>query len=115
MNIYIPSIEECKKYRYVLDVYEGIPADAVRGKRGTQTSFKPGNDNSKAVAAARKVTLGRPQSEEHIARRARSKMRRVCVDGIIYNSGKEAAIALNISPSGISNRIKRGVSAWLIS
>ena len=42
MNIYIPSIEECKKYRYVLDVYEGIPADAVRGKRGTQTSFKPG-------------------------------------------------------------------------
>lgn len=90
------------------------PSDAVKTTWGTQTSFKPGHDNSKAVAAARAKTLGVSQSETHKAKRAAALRKRVCVDGLEYNSITEASIALGIGKPAISNRIKRGHTAWLI-
>ena len=93
------------------DNAEFIPRE---NKWGTPTSFEPGNDNSKAVEAARKATKGKPQSEQHKANKAKALNKKCCVNGAIYNSVTEAARALGVGKPAISNRIKRGHTAWLI-
>lgn len=109
---YIPTF--VPQDHIVEDFDHSIPPDAKRGKYGTATSFKPGNNNSKAVEAARQAVLGTKQTEDHKRKKAASRSRKVCVEGVIYNSGTEAAKALGVGRAAISNRIKRGHSAWLI-
>lgn len=116
MNIYVATIEDVQNFMYDFkpDLIENVDFIPRATKWGTATSFKPGHDNSKAVAAAKKATRGVPQSEDHKSKRAKSLLKKCYVNGVIYNSVTEAATALGVGNPAISNRIKRGHSAWLI-
>lgn len=60
-----------------------------------------------ATEAARIKNTGKKQSKEHITKRIRTKQ--IEIDGILYNSGKEAARALGYKPATISSwAIKNG-------
>jgi group I intron endonuclease len=60
-----------------------------------------------ASAAAKAAITGVPQKPDHITARARSKSRRVVIEGIEYASQKEAAEKLNYSTGAISSWIKQ--------
>lgn len=126
MNIYVleqlvaqhPYVDYTPKgnqllHNFTPESYD-FPTDAVRGTWGTVTSFKPGHDNSNAVEAARIKNLGSKQSQQHKSKKAAALRKKVCVDGVVYNSITEASVALGVGRPAISNRIKRGYSAWLI-
>lgn len=93
---------------------EGVDFFPFHEPLPSPSAFKPGHDNSNAVAAARKATRGSKQSKIHKQRRAAAQRKKVCVDGVIYNSITEAAESLGVGKPAISNRIKRGRTAWLM-
>ena len=68
-----------------------------------------------ATAAAAKVTKGKKQSPEHVAKRAKGKSRPVEIDGIMYESGVAAAKALGLRTSTISGWAKKNGSRIGIS
>ena len=60
--------------------------------------------------AARIATTGKPQTEEHKLKRARSQHKGVIAEGIYYKSCTSAAQGLGISKSAISQRLRQGYS-----
>jgi hypothetical protein len=137
MNIYsefdasqfFPSDEECARRYFELDDYS-IPEDAKLGpwggnmyertpeinERVRRTNLERGISPVKngATEAARLVNTGRKQSNEHVKKRTEKQQKKCCVDGVIYNSMKEAASALGVTPAAITTRVRRGYTAWLI-
>ena len=137
MNIYsefdasqfFPTLEECQERYMELDDYS-IPEDATQGpwggnmyertpeinERVRRTNIERGISPVKngATEAARLANTGRKQSNTHVKKRTEKQRKKCCVDGVIYNSMKEAASALGVTPGAITNRVRRGYTAWLI-
>ena len=129
MSIYIPSLEEARQHRFVPESYEW-PDDARLGpwggnmyertpeinERVRRTNIERGISPMKngATEAARLANTGRKQSNVHVKKRTEKQQKKCCVDGVIYNSMKEAASALGVTQGAITNRVRRGHTAWLI-
>ena len=67
-----------------------------------------------ATEAARQSNLGKKQSPQHIAKRAKAKQRKVCVEGVVYDSLTSAAESLGVHITAISGRLTRGKSAYYV-
>ena len=70
--------------------------------------------SSGATEAARQACLGKKQSPEHIRKRTQKQCKKVCVEGVIYNSLSEAAESLGVNITAISGRLTRGKSAYYV-
>jgi hypothetical protein len=64
--------------------------------------------NNGATEAARLANTGRKQSTAWKKKRAAAKCRKVVINGVIYDSGKAAALALGVSRAAISGWTKDG-------
>ena len=95
------------------NMYERTPEI---NERARQTNIERGISpaNNGATEAARLANTGRKQSSEHVKKRTEKQQKKCYVEGVIYNSITEAAKALGVGKPAISNRIKRGHTAWLI-
>lgn len=62
------------------------------------------SEETKRIKNAKLSKPKGPQSLSHRINRALSKMKKYNINGILYNSRKEAAQALNINPTTVSNR-----------
>jgi len=112
-SIYTPSEQFCKELYYPIS-YEA-PADIseefARLSELHSEFMKNINAHNdywkKGVKAAAKAVRGTTQTEQHKARKAKSKSRQVTIEGITYSSGKLAAETLGYSTSTISSWIKQ--------
>jgi len=88
----------------------GRPVTEERKQKIRETNKRKGINfvSTGATDAARCAVLGSKQSAEHKAKKAKAKSRRVVINGIIYDSGRAAAKALNVATSTISLWIKTG-------
>ena len=88
------------------------PSKETRKKISETNKIKGINWNSNgATEAARQYHLGRKQTEDHICKRTSQRCRRVEVDGVEYESLKQAAETLGVNITAISGRLVRGKSA----
>ena len=88
------------------------PSKETRKKISETNKTKGINWNSSgATEAARQYHLGRKQTEDHICKRTSQRCRRVEVDGVEYESLKQAAETLGVNITAISGRLVRGKSA----
>ena len=88
------------------------PSKETRKKISETNKTKGINWNSiGATEAARQYHLGRKQTEDHICKRTSQRCRRVEVDGVEYESLKQAAETLGVNITAISGRLVRGKSA----
>lgn len=110
------------------DIYEGV---TLMGYAGWNKGISPSEETKRLISetnkkrginfvsngateAARQACLGKKQSPEHIAQRVKAKQKKVCVEGVIYNSLTEAAESLGVHITAISGRLTRGKSAYYV-
>jgi len=69
----------------------------------------------KGVTAAADKIRGTKQSKKHKAKKAKKLLKPITIEGVLYNSGKDAAKALGVKPATISNWVKKAGSRNIIN